>query len=102
MKCEYMMLLGAILAVPLLRCGDRNLPFRRNPGTMVKTLAIICPPFWCWDILAVHREHWMFNPDYILGVSAFGLPVEEWLFFPVIGFVSMVAWEAAKYLERSH
>jgi hypothetical protein len=26
------------------------------------------------------------------------MPLEEWLFFPVLGFVSVFTWEASKHL----
>ncbi len=99
MRTEYFIVLGLIVVFPIVFSFDRKLCFYRNPVALLKSIAGVCIPFWTWDILATARGHWWFNPDYIAGVSILGLPVEEWLFFVVVSFVSIFTWEVAKYFE---
>lgn len=49
-------------------------------------------PFLMWDIVGHHIGWWMFNSRNILGISAFGLPIEEVLFFYIIPFASLCVW----------
>jgi len=50
-------------------------------------------PFIVWDA-AVTGHHWSFNPAYITGVRAFGLPLEELLFFVAVPFACLFTWTA--------
>jgi lycopene cyclase domain-containing protein len=99
-KGEYFIVLGAVLFAPLLLSFDRKLGLYQTPGALVKAIVVVCLPFWVWDIAATARGHWSFNPDYVVGACFLGLPVEEWLFFVVVGFVSIFSWESTKYLLR--
>jgi hypothetical protein len=51
--------------------------------------------FWFWDLVATARGHWWF-----VGFRILGLPIAEWLFFPVVAFVSIFAWESVRYFTR--
>lgn len=42
--------------------------------------------FVLWDILFTSWGVWSFNPRYVIGVYAFGLPMEEYLFFLCIPY----------------
>jgi len=96
-KVEYFMVLGLTVLVPFVLSFDPKLQFYRNSSALLKTLAAVCIPFWVWDILATARGHWWFNTDYTVGATLFGLPLEEWIFFVAISFVSIFTWEVAKY-----
>jgi len=100
MKGEYLIVLCAIVLVPLVLSRDRNLALFRHASPLVKAMAISCSCFWLWDIWATARGHWSFNPDYVLGIRLLGMPLEEWLFFVVLTFVSVFTWESTKYFLR--
>lgn len=97
MRFEYLLVLLVTVLVPLLRFGDTNLPLKKNLPAVLKTLLAVSFPYWTWDVAATARGHWSFNEHYLLGVSFFGLPLEEILFFPVVVFVSIFVWESVKY-----
>ena len=97
MKAEYFMVLGLTVLLPVVLSFDRKLRFYRNPAALLKSMTVVCVPFWAWDVLATARGHWWFNRNYTVGASLIGLPVEEWVFFVVISFVSIFTWEVAKY-----
>jgi len=64
-------------------------------------MAIVCAAYWTWDVLVTARGHWSFNPAYVLGLNILGMPLEEWLFFVVLVFVSIFTYEATrKVLSR--
>lgn len=100
MRSEYFLVLACIVAFPLLRAGDRNLPFRGRVRAVLFSVLVPSVFFWVWDVYATAAGHWQFNPQFVLGTEIAGLPIEEWLFFPVVGFVSLFTWESVKYFTR--
>jgi lycopene cyclase domain-containing protein len=97
---EYLAVLGSILLFPLVLSGDRNLGLYRHRRALLLTIVLVSVPYWVWDIAAISRGHWSFNPAYILGLRLADMPLEEWLFFPVLAFVSIFTWESALYFQR--
>lgn len=100
MTCEYLLLLGAVALFPALLSFDRNLDLVRHRFALGAAVISVSIPFWIWDLVAIARGHWWFNPHYVIGIRLFGMPLEEWLFFPVIAFVSIFTWESVKYFHR--
>ncbi len=39
---------------------------------------------------------WSFNPDYLMGINLWSLPLEEWLFLIVVSFVTIVVYDRVK------
>ncbi len=53
--------------------------------------------FVAWDVYAVARGHWHFDPAQTLGVTLpGGLPLEELLFFMVVPVASVLTLEAVR------
>lgn len=66
---------------------------RRLALTVVPVVAV----FYLWDVYAVARGHWSFDPDRILGVHLpGGVPLDEVLFFATIPVVSVLTLEAVR------
>ncbi|MDH4069687.1 MAG: lycopene cyclase domain-containing protein [Ignavibacteria bacterium] len=100
MKTEYLLVLAAMLSVPLSVSFHRKLRLYRNWRALVGSIACSTMLFGIWDIIAAKRGHWWFNEEYVLGPTLAGLPVEEWLFFIVLGFVTVFTFEAVNRLSR--
>lgn len=101
MHAEYMIVLGAILLFPLLLSIIMRLDMYAHWRSMLKATGIVCAAYWTWDALVTARGHWSFNPAYVLGLNIAGMPLEEWLFFIVLAFVSIFTYEATrKVLSR--
>jgi lycopene cyclase domain-containing protein len=101
MRTEYFIVLGAILFFPLLLSVVMRLGMYRHAGPLLKAMGIVSILYWAWDVAVTARGHWSFNPDYVVGFPILGMPVEEWLFFVVLTFVSIFTYEAVrKMLER--
>ena len=97
---EYLLLLLLIVGVPAVLSRDPNLDLVRYPVQLVGSVATVSLLFWVWDVVAASRGHWFWNPAYVLGITILGLPLEEWLFFPVISFVSIFTWESVRYFLK--
>lgn len=46
-----------------------------------------------WDYYATWRGHWTFTGQGLIGISIFGLPLEEFLFFLIMPYISLVAYK---------
>jgi len=86
------------LSAPLIISFWPPLGFWRHRRPLYFAIALIILIFGGWDILAVARGHWWFNPDGVWGFRILGLPLEEYLFFVVIPFASIFTWEAFKFI----
>lgn len=100
MSTEYLLVLLAVLFFPLVLSRDSKLGLYRDPSALIKAILLVWIPYGLWDVLATARGHWSFNPAYVLGIHILGLPVEEWLFFPVVAFVAVFTWESTCYFMR--
>jgi len=80
---------------PLVLYGFSQKEFR---GVLVKVSIVGLILGGVWDLVAVHwLKIWSFDPDKLVGVSFLGLPLEEWLFFPLVSMsVSTLALSAAR------
>ena len=54
--------------------------------------------FVVWDAVAIAREHWTYNPDYVTGWDLGNLPIEELAFFVVIPICGLLTYEAVRRL----
>lgn len=97
MSIEYAAVLLATLAGPLLLSRDKNISLWKHHRALLTTLAVVSFVYWIWDVIATARGHWSFNPRYVIGVWFLDLPLEEYLFFPIVAFVSIFVWESVKY-----
>ncbi len=97
---RYMQVLALSLAVPFIFSFFPPLRFYRNGKALFFSLVLVTFIFGSWDIFAAWRGHWFFGKEGISGFYIINLPVEEWLFFPVITFCCIFTWEAIKYLTK--
>ena len=67
----------------------------RRPGRLLGALAPPLALFVAWDVIAIERGHWWYNPRYVTGWRLPGsLPVEELAFFVVIPICALLTYEA--------
>jgi hypothetical protein len=53
--------------------------------------------FVAWDVVAIDRGHWWYNPRYVTGWRLPGaLPVEELAFFVAVPICALLTYEAVK------
>ena len=96
-RFQYLVLMGAclVVTVPLeLVFGAR---VWRRPRRLAAAIAVPVLVFALWDIVAIARGHWDYNPRYVTGWRLpFDLPVEELVFFLVIPVCSLLTFEAVR------
>jgi lycopene cyclase domain-containing protein len=100
MRIEYLLVLLAVVLFPALRARDRNIGLVHHPRAVVMAVGLVCAAFWLWDVIATARGHWSWNPSYVIGLTILDMPVEEWLFFPVVCFVSIFTWESVMFFVK--
>jgi lycopene cyclase domain-containing protein len=99
--------LGA-LAGPLALSFDRRVAFYRNYPQLFAAIGAMMVVFVPWDMAFVAKRVWGFDPRYVLGPTIGNLPIEEWLFFPVVSYACVFIYECVRYyvpdnpLERWH
>lgn len=92
MTLEYL-LFDAVVLAPLVAVGlVRPEWFRGGLKPALRAIAVAAVPFIIWDAAVVDR-HWWFNPGHVLPWRAFGLPVEELIFFFAVPLACLVFWE---------
>ena len=96
---KYMTVLILSAAAPFILSFWPGLKFYRNIRALFISIFLIVVIFGSWDIFAVYRGHWYFNPEGVLDFRIVNLPLEELLFFVVIPFCCIFTWEAIKYLQ---
>ncbi len=92
------------LAIDLLSLGVPLLftavgPWRSGGREWLRILAAVAgvaAPFILWDAAFTARGVWSFNPDRVIGLRLFGLPLEEALFFACIPFACLFIYRVVK------
>lgn len=108
MKWLYLGLDLAALAGPLALSFDRRVAFYRNYCRLFPAIVAMMVVFVPWDMAFVAAGIWGFDPRYVTGAALGNLPIEEWLFFPVVSYACLFIYECLRYyvpknpLERWH
>ena len=67
----------------------------------IKAILPISLIFIAWDAYAIHEGHWRFDSNQILGIfGPFGIPLEEYLFFPVVPLAAILTIEAVRTVKK--
>lgn len=74
------------LSVPFLVSFHPRIKLYKNWGALFLAMIIAMIPFIVWDIYFTEKGYWGFNEEYLMGISIFNLPIEEWLFFICIPY----------------
>jgi lycopene cyclase domain-containing protein len=95
-RASYVLLLAACVAVTLpLELVLRARVYGRPRRWLLSLLPVVVV-FGAWDVYAVSRHHWTYDPRQTLGVTLGNLPVEELLFFVVIPTCALLTYEAVR------
>jgi len=72
----------------------------RRPRRLLLSLLPVVAVFVVWDLVAIARGHWTFDPAHTTGWRLGALPVEELLFFVVVPVASVMTLEAVRVVRR--
>lgn len=100
MKFAYLLINFLSVVFPLLLSFDQRVRYFKSwkyiwPGLFITGLL-----FLVWDVFFTVKEVWSFNPNYILGITFFKLPLEEILFFLTIPFSCIFIYECLNYYVK--
>jgi len=102
-RYQYLLLMAGCLLVTLPLEFAFGARVWRRPRRLLFALVPTVILFAVWDIAAIARGHWSFDPRYVTGRQLPGnLPVEELTFFIVIPICGLLTLEAVRrILERA-
>lgn len=86
MKSAYLLVEFASVAFPLAFTLSARFGFGADWKKAWAAVCLSAIPFAAWDIGFTGAGVWSFNPEFVLGPSLFGLPLEEYLFFLAIPY----------------
>jgi lycopene beta-cyclase len=96
-RFQYLILMALCLLITLPLEFLFGARVWRRPRRLVAAMGIPVAVFLIWDVIAIERKHWTFNPEYVTGWKLpFNLPVEELTFFLVIPICSLLTLEAVR------
>ncbi|MCR9174297.1 MAG: lycopene cyclase domain-containing protein [bacterium] len=101
MKGLYLILDVVTLLCPLILSFDNRVRYVKSWGNVLLASTAIAIPFLVWDVLFTEKGVWGFNPEYLVNISIFGLPIEEILFFWVVPFACVFIYECCKFYFRN-
>ncbi len=94
---EYLLINIFTIAVPLALSFEKKIKFYKNFPALGLSILIVGGTYIIWDIIAANRGDWWFNPEYLLGLSIFNLPIEEILFFITVPYASIFIYETGMF-----
>lgn len=98
----YLWLNVLTLAAPLARSFEPRVSFRSRWFALLPAIAGVGALFIAWDVYFTSIGVWAFNARYLVGWSAFGLPVEEWLFFVTVPYACVFSYDCLNYFFPVH
>ena len=85
----YLLINIASFSIPFIYSFEKKMHFIQYWKAVFLAVLIVAVPFLIWDVVFTEYGVWGFNSSYYLGITFFGLPIEEILFFICIPFASV-------------
>ena len=101
MHSLYLIINILSIAYPLLMSWDKRVNYFKKWKYQFMAYPILMAVMIPWDVYFTSQGFWGFNSEYILGISLFHLPLEEWLFFIFIPFASSFIYEVVIYYDKN-
>lgn len=97
----YLIVLAASVLVPFILSFDKNVQYYKSLKYIMPAIVLTAILFWIWDIRFTAAKVWCFNPEYTIGTSIKGMPIEEWLFFIIIPYSCVFIYEVLKFYLKN-
>jgi len=99
----YLLILLAALAGPLALSFDKKVHFYKKWRYVFPAMILPALFYIVWDNWFTAEGVWSFNPDYILNLFVYKLPLEEVLFFFVVPYCCMFIYACIRtYFPNLH
>lgn len=96
----YLLIIILIIIVPLFLSFDKNLKYYKKFPPLILSILIVSTAYIIWDIFATKRGDWAFNPEHLIGIYFFGLPLEEILFFITVPYSCIFIYETVRFYTK--
>ncbi|RYE27741.1 MAG: lycopene cyclase domain-containing protein [Sphingobacteriaceae bacterium] len=100
MKYAYLLINFLSVIFPLLLSFDSRVRYYKSWKLIWPGLLLTGIVFLIWDVVFTVKGVWSFNPNYILGINFFRLPLEEILFFLTIPFSCIFIYACLNYYVK--
>lgn len=92
----YLSLMIFSIVIPIIQSFDKRKEYEKKIKYIIPSILITSFFFLIWDINFTRSGIWSFNCEYTLGKNIKGLPIEEWLFFPIVLYCCIFVYEIVK------
>lgn len=89
----YLLLNFLTILFPLLLSFDKKVAFYKQWKNIFPSLFLTGILYLVWDYIFTVKQVWSFNPNYIVGIYFYGLPLEEILFFITVPFACIFIYQ---------
>lgn len=96
MQYVYLTINLFTIVFPLVFSFDRKVNYYPKWKAAFSAIIPVALIFIIWDIIFTKYKIWGFNPDYLLGIYFYHLPLEEILFFITVPFAIIFIYEVVK------
>lgn len=100
MKYTYLLINFLTVFFPVILSFDKRVAFYKTWKFIWLGMAITGLLFLVWDIVFAVKGVWKFNPNYILGIRIFELPIEEVLFFLTVPFACIFIYACISHYVK--
>ncbi|QEC75976.1 lycopene cyclase domain-containing protein [Mucilaginibacter ginsenosidivorax] len=100
MRYTYLIINILTVFFPFGLSFDKKVHFYKSWKYIWPGMAITGLFFLFWDVLFTMKGVWSFNPQYIVGVTIWGLPLEEVLFFLTVPFACIFIYACLNYYVK--
>jgi lycopene cyclase domain-containing protein len=85
----YLLLNVIAISLPLLLSFDKKVHFYTHWKYFFPAMFLTLVIFIIWDVIFTDQGVWGFNERYLMGLSLFNLPLEEYFFFISVPYASI-------------
>lgn len=96
----YLLINILIILFPLALSFDKNLTYYKKVPRVLISIAFVSTTYIVWDAFATKRGDWAFNPEHLVGINIWGLPLEEILFFITVPYSCIFIYETVSFYVK--
>jgi len=93
----YIGILLVTFIIPVLLELRKSTGFFYNLKYLVPAIVFSGAIYIIWDLRFEEKSIWVFNNEFLTGISILNLPLEEWIYFFVLPFLGVFIYEFVKH-----